>query len=337
MNGDQRVTLRTVARAAGVSVPTVSRVLNGSGLVSEATRARIESLLRRYDYRPRNAGPARSPGLIQVFYPRIDTEWQAEHLRGMESVMHDAGLGLVVSALDRAPAGAGQARMDGAILAAASGDSPLGAALAELDIPLIALDPAAKAEARLPTIAAANWTGARRATEHLIELGHRRIGVVTGSRGGLTCSRARLDGYRAALEDAQIPEDPSLIEHGEFAYGAGVTAAGKLLDRADPPTAIFAFSDHIALGVLEAARLREVPVPARLSVVGFDDLPAARWASPALTTVRQPLQDMGRLAAQTVLRLVRRERIDSSRMELSTRLIVRESTSGRDCRRSAGL
>jgi LacI family transcriptional regulator len=311
----------------------VSRVLNGDDQVASVTRARIERLLGEYGYRARSSqGPA-SAGLIHVIYPRIDTAWQMEHIRGMEGVMQESGMGLAVSALDHGPAGkkdllrraqAGQAT--GAILAAASADTPLGAVLDQLNVPVVALDPGAKAAAKLPTVGAANWLGARAATEHLIALGHRRIGTITGSRGGLLCSRARLDGYRAALEGAGMTEDPSLIKHGEFEYRSGIAAAQELLDHADPPTAIFALSDYIALGVYEAARRRGVSIPEQLSVVGFDDLPAARWASPPLTTVRQPLEDMGRLAARTVLNLARRKVLESPRMELSTRLVERGST-----------
>ena len=328
-----RVTMAAVARAAGVSVPTVSRVVNGDGPVAAATRARIERLLDEYGYRAPNARPPAAPGLIHVVYPRLDTAWQVEHIRGMEAVAQEAGVGLIVSALDRGPAGkkdllrraqAGQAA--GAILAAASGDTALGTVLDRLNVPVVTLDPGAKAAAKLPAVGAANWQGARAATEHLIALGHRRIGTITGSRGGLLCNRARLDGYRAALEAAGTAEDPALIRHGEFEYRSGMAAARQLLDLGDPPTAIFAFSDYIALGVYEAARIRGLSIPHDLSVVGFDDLPAARWASPPLTTVRQPLQDMGWLAARTVLNLARRKAPESPRMELATRLVERKST-----------
>jgi LacI family transcriptional regulator len=329
----ERVTLATIARAAGVSVPTVSRVANGDDQVAEATRVRIERLLSEYEYQPRKSRRSASAEMIHVIYPRLDTSWQLEHIRGMEPVTRAAGVGLLVSALNHGAEGrlnlvrsarAGQAT--GAILAAASGDTPLGAVLHQLRVPVISLDPGMKAAAKLPTVGAANWLGARIATDHLIALGHRRIGVITGSRGGLLCSRARLDGYRAALEEAGISEDPTLIEHGEFEYRSGVAAARRLLTRADPPTAIFAFSDHIALGAYEAARASGLSIPDQLSVVGFDDLPAARWASPPLTTVRQPLEEMGGLAVRTILNLARRKALDSPRMELSTRLVVREST-----------
>ncbi len=329
----KRTTLATIARAAGVSVPTVSRVLNGDDQVAEATRVRIERLLGEYGYRARGSRQSASPGMVHVIYPRLDSAWQLEHIRGMEAVMSEAGLGLVVSALDRGAEGkqdllrrarSGQAA--GTILAARSGDTPLGTVLDQLNVPVIILDPGLRAAAKLPTIGATDWLGAQTATSHLIGLGHRRIGMITGSKGGLRCGRARLDGYRAALEEAGIAEDPTLIEHGEFDFRSGITAAHRLIDHADPPTAIFASSDYIALGVYEAARIRGLSIPDELSVVGFDDLPAARWAAPPLTTVRQPLEEMGRVAARTILSLARRKTLESPRLELGTRLVERAST-----------
>jgi LacI family transcriptional regulator len=214
----------------------------------------------------------------------------------------------------------------GVILAAASGETMLTGPLARVRVPLVALDPGAGTAARLPRVGARNHSGAREAVEYLLSLGHLRIGMITGSVGGLVCSQERLDGYLTALADAGIPEDPELIVHGSFEHQSGLDGARRLLRLADPPTAIFACSDHIATGVLEAARRRSLSVPADLSVVGFDDLPFARWSSPPLTTVRQPLHDMGQLAARTVLNLTLGERLDSQQIQLSTHLIVRGST-----------
>ena len=327
-----RVTLGTIARLAGVSVPTVSRVLNGHSQVSAATRARVESLVDEHGYRPRATKEPDSTGLIQVIFPGVDSGWEIEQVRGIEAAAHEAGVGLIVSGLGQAPTPPAElrrwirrGRIDGAILAASSGGDLFGGVLTTLDVPLIALDPGTRSAARMPTVGAANWSGALAATRHLIGLGHRRIGMVTGWRG-LLCSRARLDGFRAALEEAGIEEDPGLIVRGNFSYEAGLAAAPRLLGRHRPPTAIVASSDTIARGVIEAARRRGISVPGDLSVTGFDDLPSSRWSSPPLTTVRQPLQEMGRLAAQSLLRLTRGRSLDAPAMELSTQLIVREST-----------
>ena len=179
----------------------------------------------------------------------------------------------------------------------------------------------------LPSVGATNWAGGIAATEHLIGAGHRRIGAITGPQSYI-CSRARADGYRSALEQAGLPIDPALLRHGDFQHEGGFRRGGELLDLADPATAIFAGSDQQALGVYEAARQRGLRVPQDLSVVGFDDLPAARWVSPPLTTVRQPLADMGRVAAEMLGDLITGTPLRSQRVELSTELVIRDSTAG---------
>jgi LacI family transcriptional regulator len=194
-----------------------------------------------------------------------------------------------------------------------------------LGVPLVVVDPAGSPALDAPTIGAANWSGGLAATEHLLSLGHRRIGLIAGPPR-LLCSRARLDGYRAALEGAGLTLDEALVVPGDFHAESGFAGCEKLLDLPEPPTAVFAASDQMALGAIEALRRRGLRVPEDMSVVGFDDLPEVRWSAPPLTTVRQPLADMGKLAARTVLELARDERPDSPRVELGTELVVRSST-----------
>jgi DNA-binding LacI/PurR family transcriptional regulator len=158
-----------------------------------------------------------------------------------------------------------------------------------------------------------------------MSLGHRRIGAITGPADYL-CSRARVDGYRSALERLGADYEQALVRHGDFQHEGGFVCGGELLDLPEPPTAIFAGSDQQALGVYEAARQRGLRIPQDLSVVGFDDLPAARWVSPPLTTVRQPLAEMGRVAAEMLGDLIEGVPLRSQRVELATELIVREST-----------
>jgi LacI family transcriptional regulator len=142
----------------------------------------------------------------------------------------------------------------------------------------------------------------------------------------MLCSRARIDGYRAALESAGIEIDPDLIRNGNFHHIGGYEIGRELLELPDPPTAIFAGSDEQALGVTEAARVTGRRVPEDLSVVGFDDLPISRWVSPPLTTVRQPLAEMGRTAAEMLLTMIDRREPLVRQVELATELIVRSST-----------
>ncbi|MGX5715904.1 LacI family DNA-binding transcriptional regulator [Arthrobacter sp. MAHUQ-56] len=328
------VTISAIAAEAGVSVPTVSRVLNGRSDVSPRTRERVEALLRDHGYRRRGARPSVRSGLIDLVFNDLDSPWAVEIIRGVEEAVNEAGASTVVSAIHRSasPTSTRQwldnvsARAsDGAILVTTDLDSSLRAELERLDVPAVVIDPAGVPDLDVPTIGATNWTGAVGATEHLTSLGHRRVGFVAGVPG-LWCSRARLDGYRAGLDAAGIAFDPALVVEGDFDYESGFRAGCTLLELSSPPTAVFAASDQMALGVYEAVRKKALRVPEDISVLGFDDLPEARWASPPLTTVRQPLADMGKVAARTLLRMVQGEAVESPRMELATRLVVRQST-----------
>jgi DNA-binding LacI/PurR family transcriptional regulator len=192
-------------------------------------------------------------------------------------------------------------------------------------IPLVVVDPTGEPLHDTPSVGATNWSGGLTATRHLLSLGHRRIGVISGPES-ILCSRARLDGYRAAMDEAGVTIDPRLIRHGDFHVQAGVHEGRALLQLPEPPTAIFAGNDLQALGVYQAAREARRHIPEDLSVVGFDDLPVAPWVGPPLTTVRQPLVQMAMAAARLVLRLAAGEQPAQTRIELATELVVREST-----------
>jgi LacI family transcriptional regulator len=337
----RRVTISTIAAEAGVSVPTVSRVVNGRSDVAPQTRERVEKLLRQHGYRRRSSRPRANARLIDLVFPDLDSPWAVEIIRGVEEVAHAAGVGTVVSAIHRKAASARQwlqnlrARAsDGVILITSTLESPLQAELRRLAVPMVVVDPAGGPTLDAPTIGATNWAGGLSATEHLLALGHRRIGLVAGPRQ-LLCSRARLDGYRAGLDAAGIPVDEELIREGDFYHESGFHAGSELLSLPEPPSAIFASSDQMAFGVFEAIRQRGLRVPNDVSVVGFDDLPEVRWSSPPLTTVRQPLAEMGALAARTVLRLAAGDQIESPRVELATELVVRESTAPHPARDAA--
>jgi LacI family transcriptional regulator len=331
-DGNGRVTITEIAREAGVSVPTVSRVVNGRADVSPRTRAKVEQLLAKRGYQRPAPGPVTSANLIDLVFNDLDSPWAVEIIRGVEGVAQAAGVGTVVSAIHRRPTSARQwlhnlrARAsDGVILVTSHLERPVQEELRRLDVPMAVVDPAGVPTPGAPTIGATNWAGGLHATEHLLSLGHRRIGLVAGP-AGLLCSRARLDGYRAALEAAGVPYDEELVRAGDFYHESGFAGARSLLDLGDPPTAVFASSDQMALGVYEAVRQRGLRVADDVSVVGFDDLPEVRWCSPPLTTIRQPLAEMGALAARTVLRMLAGEEAQSPRVELATELVVRHST-----------
>ncbi|MDP9466028.1 MAG: LacI family DNA-binding transcriptional regulator [Actinomycetota bacterium] len=326
------VTISEIAAQAGVSMPTVSRVLNRRSDVAPHTRERVEQLLREHGYQRRGPRADDRAWLIDLVFNDLDSPWAVEVIRGVEEAAHAAGAGTVVSAIHRRRSSARQwlenlrARAsDGVILVTTALDPDLHAELRRLHVPAVVVDPAGVPDLDVPTIGATNWAGGVSATEHLTRLGHRRIGFVAG-RPGLWCSRARLDGYRAGLEAVGIAVDPELLVQGDFDYASGFEGATRLLALDDRPTAVFAASDQMALGVYEAVRKRGLRVPEDVSVVGFDDLPQACWSSPPLTTVRQPLAEMGMLAVRTVLRLLNGENLESAKVELATEVVVREST-----------
>ncbi|MGA5702273.1 LacI family DNA-binding transcriptional regulator [Peterkaempfera bronchialis] len=324
-------TLAEIARAAGVSAPTVSKVLNGRADVAPATRSRVEELLRRHGYRRRRGGAQQSQLLDLVFH-ELESAWAMEVIRGVENVARQEGLSLVLSE-SAGRLTPGQTWMDavlarrpaGVILVLSDLDSAQRTQLTSRDIPFVVVDPAGDPGDEVPSIGATNWHGGLAATRHLVELGHRRIGVI-GGPSSMMCSRARIDGYRAALETAGVAFDPRLVRDGDFHHEAGYACGLELLRLPDPPTAVFTGNDLQALGLYQAARELGLRIPEDLSVVGFDDLPLARWVGPPLTTVRQPLTEMAEAAARLVLDFGRGRQPGVTRVELATSLVMRSST-----------
>ncbi|MCZ2812133.1 MULTISPECIES: LacI family DNA-binding transcriptional regulator [unclassified Modestobacter] len=320
-----RPTLASIAAAAGVSLPTVSKVVNGKTDVAPATRAHVQQLLEEHKYVP-VARKAPEDLLVDVVFTALDSPWAVEILRGVT----ESGLDVVVSSQSRSS----DTDWVGALIAggrrgALVVTSRLTAAdqrrLGRSRLPVVVIDPVDMPGQDVPSVGATNWAGGLAATEHLVGLGHRRIAVIGGPQDYL-CSRARIDGYRAALERAGIAVDPELVRHGTFRHQGGYDQTRALLALPEPPTAVFAGSDEQAFGVMEAARQAGLSVPGDLSVVGFDDLPMARWSSPPLTTVCQPLADMGRLAGRMLHELIDGGELSSQRVELATHLVTRAST-----------
>jgi LacI family transcriptional regulator len=330
--GERRTTLASIAAEAGVSLPTVSKVVNGRPDVAPATRARVEQLLHQHNYSRGALRRHRRSGLVDLVFNGLDSPWAVEILRGVEEWGSAHSTGVAVSAVrhgDARPASWTSALAshdtDGVILVTSELTNTQLSQLRGAGIPLVVIDPVNPPPTDIPSVGATNWAGGLAATDHLLSLGHRRVAAIGGPVDYL-CSRARIDGYRSALERADVPYDAGLVRHGDFHHEGGFAHGTELLRLPDPPTAVFAGSDQQAFGVYEAARQRGLRVPEDLSVVGFDELPVARWASPPLSTVRQPLAEMGRTAAQMLGELVEGTALRATRVELSTELIVREST-----------
>jgi LacI family transcriptional regulator len=333
---DRRATLANVAESAGVSVATVSKVLNGRNDVAPATRALVQDLLHEHDYVARRVRPAQSPTIELCFHGRLNA-YHTEVLQGVVEAGADAGVAVVVRVRPRGQHGSGTRRPAAWIRALATAGrqaaivvtSELGAAdltaLSRARVPVVVIDPLNLPSTRVTSVGSTNFAGGLAATQHLLDLGHRRIAYLGGPATAV-CNQARLHGYRGAMEAGGAPVPEAYVRTGRFSYEHGIAGGAVLLDLPEPPTAVFAGSDETALGVIEAARTRGLRVPEELSVVGFDDTPVARLAAPPLTTVRQPLREMGAVAVRTALRLAAGERAYSHHVELATELVVRQST-----------
>lgn len=329
-------TLAVVAREAGVSVPTASKVVNGREDVAPETRRRVTEALDRLGYvrRPR-FDPTRPPRLVDLVVRSLGSSWSGAVLHGVEEAAHDAGLDVVVSAaLSRTRAGRPQRGWLDKLTA--RGSAGVLFDLAELTesqylwleqhrIPFVMIDPVLEPPPGVVSVGAANWQGGVTATEHLLALGHERIAVIAGARRRM-CSTARVAGYRSALASAGLGDRPEYVCHAGFDESAARHRMRELLDLPEPPTAVFVCSDRMALGVYEAVTERGLRVPDDISVVGFDDLPESRWATPALTTVRQPVAEMAATALRLLVRMMDGEHPEGTRTELSTRLVERAST-----------
>ncbi|WP_203726813.1 LacI family DNA-binding transcriptional regulator [Paractinoplanes durhamensis] len=325
------LTIAEIAQQAGVSIATVSKVVNGKSEVSPDTRALVEGVISQHGYR-RQKKRTQTTSLIELVFHELEGAYAMEIIKGVEQVASQHDLAVVLSqAQSRQSPGRGWiegvlARRPVGVIGVFEGlDDAQQRQLHHRGIPLVLMDPTGEPVHDLPSVGASNWSGGLAATRHLIELGHRRIAAITGPARILS-SRARLDGYRAALDAAGLKNDPALVREGDFHVGDGLVHTKALLALADPPTAIFAFNDAQALGVYQAASAAGLRIPDDLSVVGFDDLPSIQWAIPGLTTVRQPLGEMAAAAASMVIAAAGGEVAASNRLILATELVVRAST-----------
>jgi LacI family transcriptional regulator len=328
----RRATLAAVATAAGVSIPTVSKVVNGRTDVAPETRARIGALLAEHGYQARASGGVQSTvRTVDLTFDGMRSPNNLEIIRGAleEASAHDVDV--VVGLAPDDPSGVAWARRmatghrEGMILVTSRITEPQWQQFVEQGIPVVTIDPVTVPSARVPSVGATNFSGGMEATAHLVALGHRRIGFIEGPPDAMV-SIARLHGYQAAMTQGGLTIDPDLIRAGRFTFDAGFTAAVGLLGRRERPTAVFASNDAQALGAIEAARTLGLLVPQDVSVVGFDDMAVAQWSAPPLTTVRQPFADMGRVAMRRLLRCIDGEQLVSPRVELATQLVVRKST-----------
>ncbi|WP_020015044.1 LacI family DNA-binding transcriptional regulator [Promicromonospora sukumoe] len=333
MPDPRRTTLADVAQAAGTTVPTVSKVLSGRSDVSAATRARVLDAVAELGYRGRAGrnAPSRPESwpFVDLVLSGIEGTWANRALSGVEQAAEEAGIEVVVS-VARPPDDAWLTRLlarrlRGAVLALVDTTDDQLATLAAARLPVVLLDPLRQPPSSVASVGAANWAGGRAAAEHLLGLGHRRLAVLGGQRDHLY-SQARIDGFRSAVTQAGLDLPDHRVAHTDWRREQAAEGALALLRATPAPTAVFACSDTIALGVYDAAAALGLRIPDDVSVVGFDDLPEARWLSPALTTVHQPIAEMGGAALRMLLRLGGDVPREAPREELATRLVVRGST-----------
>ena len=330
-----RVTIREIADLAGVSVATVSRVMNGRDDVSRETRELVQWIVRERGYtanRTARGLSAGRTGLIGATVPLVHPAYFSFILSGAAEALYERDMWLVlcptqhehareVSLLERMMHGT----TDGGVLILPQESADELEHLLEHGYSFVVVDPLLPLNERIPAVSAAHSAGADLAVKHLLSLGHRRIAAITGPRGWIA-TEERLRGFHAALAAAGILAAPELVVEANFEIEPGLRAARRLLDLHEPPTAIFAFNDNLAIGVLQAAAERGVRVPEELSVVGFDDVEAAEIVTPTLTTIRQPLAEMGRMAVSLLERLIEGQRIEALHVELRTQLVVRQSS-----------
>ncbi|MGW8481758.1 LacI family DNA-binding transcriptional regulator [Microbacterium sp. NPDC055903] len=323
-----RPTITDVARAAGVSVATVSKTINGRDGVSAATHAHVMSVVAELGYESSLVATSMRRGrthVIGVLVAEFEP-FALQLLRGVSTALQDTPYDVLafagtVSAGDhtgwerRSLSRLGGTLIDGAILVTPT--TP-----AQAQVPVVAVDPYAGPDGPA-TVAVHNADAARDATRHLIELGHRRIAHVRG-RTDLASAQQRESGYRSALDQAGIPFDPLLVVDGGYRAAATTEGARALLDLDEPPTAVFAANDLSALEMIRVAEERGLRVPSDLSVIGFDDIPEAAAATPQLSTVRQPLGEMGAAAVRMLLGMLDGGTPEHVRMPAE--LVIRAST-----------
>lgn len=341
------VTIKDVARAAGVSPSTVSRVLAGSSSISPPTHERVRRVLREMNYHPHAGarslvtGSSRTIGLItsRPTAQTFATSFFPEVIVGIGSVLEQHGYNLLLST-SQGEENQREAclqmlrsrQVDGVILTVSRlGDQLIDALVAEQHS-FVLIGRPADSEGRLshpaiPSVNNDNVSAAAVAIEHLVSLGHRRIGYISGSKQWVYCYD-RLQGYRQGLEVAGIPFDPTLVQQGNITQQDGSLALERLLAVTDPPTAVLTVDDTLALGALETALRRGLRIPGDLAIASFNDSPISAWTRPQLTAVRIPVHDLGVLAARMLIGLL--DGIPSRPLQviLPSQIIARESTIG---------
>jgi len=329
------VTIRDVAKVAGVSATTVSRVYNHGELVTEETRERVRAVAKRMGYRPNVTAQSLSHGrtrTVGLILPAPHGEFFSEIIRGIDEVTQAADHFLLISSShyslsdNKAALHALRGRVDGLLVMTTHVDAQQ-ALLEDLavDVPVVFINsPVGNASCNAFEIQ--NRGGAYAATTHLIERGHECIGIIVGPPDSHDV-RERVAGYRAALTEAGHDPDAQPVIAGDFTQASGFAAGHKILSLNPMPDAFFACNDYMAIGAMAALQKAGVRIPGDMGIAGFDDIPSARYNTPALTTVRVPVYDLGRQSAERLMALLQADGSPApARCMLPSELVVRSST-----------
>jgi LacI family transcriptional regulator len=330
-----RATIRDIADLAGVSIATVSRVLNDRPDVAPETRETVMQVVRKHGFTTNRGARGLSSGrtgIVGLTLPLVNDSYFGPLLGGASEALYEQDMRIMlcptlhehereVSLLERLTRGT----TDGAILMLPEESIDELEHLQEIGYPFVVVDPREPPPDGIACVSAMHSAGAKLATEHLLMLGHRHIAAIGGAPGWYA-NDERVIGVRAAMAAARLLPDPDMILYSDWSIPSGEQAAEELLSRPDRPTAIFCFNDNVAIGALNVARRMGIRVPEDLSIVGFDDTFQATIVTPNLTTVRQPLAELGRMGVSLLSRLIEGQRLDAMRIELATTLVVRDST-----------
>ncbi len=327
--------MRDVARRAGVSVTTVSHVINETRVVSPESRQRVLAAMNELGYQPNALARSlrrKETYTLGVIVPDSADPFFAEIVRGIEDTSFQRGYTITLcnsdSDLDKEllyTNALTEKQVDGILFLAAGGKSTEHIqSLHKRRMPLVVVD-RHTSNMGLDSVQIDNAWGGWAATRHLVELGHRRIGCISGP-SDLTLSAERVTGYRRALQEGQLMIDECLIVKGDFQYESGYRAAHYFLNLKEPPTAIFACNDLMAVGLVSAAQALGYEIPTDLAIVGFDDVRLASFINPPLTTIAQPKYDIGRIATTMLLERIGNPDMPPRQQTLKTELIVRRST-----------
>jgi len=329
-----RITIADVANRAGVSKTTVSRVLNGKSDLDEGTAARVRQIIETLGYVPSSGavGLARGrTGVVGVLIPSLTWPWMAEVLQGVIDALETASHGVMLftcnrgdESMRRFASQVSAKSFDGLVVIEPEGTLDYIAGLHAEGMPVVMIDDRSR-QPLFPSVATTNLAGAESAAHHLLRTGRRRPVVIRGT-DGFGCTAERLEGFANAFSDARLPIDAHRVAAGEFTFDGGRLAVQGFLDAGIEFDAVFAHNDLSAAGALRALRAAGMNVPADVAVVGFDDVPLAAVIEPALTSVHQPLREMGTAAAGMLLGEVHGEPMSETRQVIATTLTVRAST-----------